>query len=139
MQGDLDNDGGIDLVVTEVAGPVRIFRNVAPNRGHWLTVRVTDPATGGRDAYGAVVSMEVGGTTRRAWIAPETGYASSNDPRAHFGLGAATSVGNIHVLWPDGARERFPGVPADQCVVLPKGSGMRDNETHAPAEDTLHP
>ena len=36
--GDLDNDGGLDLVVTSVAGPVRLFRNIAPGRGHWLTV-----------------------------------------------------------------------------------------------------
>ena len=41
--GDIYNDGGMDLVVTSIAGPVRILRDVAPNRGHWLDVRAIDP------------------------------------------------------------------------------------------------
>ncbi len=50
--GDLDNDGALDLLVTSVAGPARLYRNVAPKRGHWLMIRAVDPALGGRDCYG---------------------------------------------------------------------------------------
>src|SRR5262249_8972522 len=51
--GDVDNDGDIDLLVTTVGGPVRLFRNVARKHGHWLQIRVVEPRWGGRDAYGA--------------------------------------------------------------------------------------
>src|SRR5262249_38408292 len=47
--GDVDGDGALDLLVTAVAGPVRLFRNIAPDRGHWLLVRAIDPRLGGRD------------------------------------------------------------------------------------------
>ena len=48
--GDYDGDGALDLLVTTVMGKARLYRNVAPNRGHWLLVRAVDPRFGGRDA-----------------------------------------------------------------------------------------
>src|SRR5213078_5347249 len=99
--GDVDGDGALDLLVTSVAGPARLFRNVAPNRGHWLLVRAIDPALGGRDAYGAEVSVHAGARRQVGWINPGYSYACSNDPRAHFGLGPAPRVEAISVLWPD--------------------------------------
>jgi hypothetical protein len=49
----------------------------------------------------------------------------SNDPRAHIGLGQVTQVDGIHVVWPDGTDETFPGQAADQVVVLKKGAGQK--------------
>jgi hypothetical protein len=121
--GDLDGDGAPDLLVTAVAGPARLFRNVAPKRGHWLLVRAIDPALGGRDAYGAEVTVRADGKRWQRWINPGSSYLCSNDPRAHFGLGPAGYVGAIQVLWPDGAEEAFDGRPADQRVTLRKGEG----------------
>jgi hypothetical protein len=121
--GDLTGDGALDLLVTSIAGPARLFRNVAPDRGHWLLVRAIDPALGGRDAYGAEVTVVDG--ERRWWrlINPGHSYLCSNDARAHFGLGSAHHVDAFHVVWPDGKRETFPGLDTDQVVVLRKGSG----------------
>src|SRR5207244_3308744 len=50
--GDVDGDGALDLVVTQVAGPAKLYRNVIPRKGHWLMVRALDPALRS-DAYGA--------------------------------------------------------------------------------------
>lgn len=122
--GDLDNDGGPDLVVTRIAAPARVYRNIAP-RGHWLTVRVVEPTLGGRDAYGAEVTINAGGRRRTVWVNPSQSYLCSNDPRAHFGLGSTTHVKDINVVWPDGSEEQFPGVAADQIITLRKGSGQR--------------
>lgn len=121
--GDIDGDGAMDLLVTAVATPARLYRNVAPRRGHWLMVRAMDPALGGRDAYGAEVSVQAGGRRQVSWINPGYSYACSNDPRAHFGLGQAGRVDAITVLWPDGKQESFPGGSADQLIVLRRGAG----------------
>lgn len=121
--GDVDGDGAMDLLVTAVATPARLYRNVAPRRGHWLMVRAVEPALGGRDAYGAEVAIQAGGRRQLGWINPGSSYVSSHDPRAHFGLGQASSVEAITVLWPDGKQEAFPGGAADRLVVLRRGEG----------------
>lgn len=123
--GDLNNDGAPDLVVMNTGAPVKLLRNVAMNRGHWLTLRAVLPELGGRDAYGAEIVIEAGG--RRWWriVQPGSSYLVSNDPRVQVGLGKVANVGRIHVVWPDGSEENFPGGPVDRFVVLQKGSGSR--------------
>jgi hypothetical protein len=121
--GDLDNDGGLDLVIIGIGEAARVYRNVA-RRGHWIGIRAVDPALGGRDAYGAEVEVVAGG--RRWWrlVQPAWSYASSNDPRALFGLGSAAAVNSIQVRWPDGTAETFPGERVDRYVMLQKGRGQ---------------
>jgi hypothetical protein len=121
---DIDGDGALDLLVTRVAGPARLYKNVAPRRGHWLLVRAVDPQLGGRDAYGAEVVVEAAGRRWKRWVNPASSYLCSNDPRAHFGLGAVERVDSLRVLWPDGKEEIFAGRPSDQLVVLRKGTGQ---------------
>jgi hypothetical protein len=118
--GDVDGDGALDLLMTTVAGPARLFRNTAPQRGHWLMVRAIDPKLK-RDAYGAEVTVLAGGRRQRRWANPGSSYLCSNDPRVHFGLGTAERVESIDIVWPDGSDESFPGRTADQVVTLYKG------------------
>jgi hypothetical protein len=120
--GDIDNDGSLDLLLTTCGGPARLLRNVAAQRGHWLLVKAVDPRLN-RDAYGAEVTVVIKDKRRVGWINPGQGYLSSHDPRVHFGLGPASSVDAIEVLWPDGWREQFPGGEANRIVVLRRGDG----------------
>jgi hypothetical protein len=120
---DIDGDGALDLLVTRTANSARLFRNVVPNRGHWLMVRAVDPRLGGRDAYGAEITVTAGGRNWKRWLNPAYSYLCSNDPRAHFGLGKAERVDTITVVWPDGSQENFGGQPADRVVLLRKGEG----------------
>ena len=120
---DLDEDGDLDLVVTHGGGPAQLFRNVAPRRGHWLIVRVVDPARGGRDSIGAEIVVEAGGRKHWRLVQPSSSYLVSHDPRAYFGLGSAAAVAAIHVSWPDGSEETFPGGGADRRLTLEKGRG----------------
>jgi hypothetical protein len=119
--GDVDGDGAPDLLVTTAGGRARLLLNRVPDRGHWLAVRPLDSP--GRDAIGAVVTVRAGG---RSWLRradPAGGYLCSGDPRALFGLGSASAVEGIDVLWPDGSREAFVGGPADRALELHKGQG----------------
>jgi hypothetical protein len=123
--GDLNNDGGLDLIVTNIGSAARVYRNVAADRGHWLSVRAVDPALGGRDAYGAEVTVRAGGRQWLRLVNPGSSYLCSHDPRVHFGLGGVQRVESIRVLWPDGASEEFPAQAVDRGVVLKKGTGRQ--------------
>src|SRR5262249_32923555 len=105
--GDVDNDGDLDMLVTTVSGPARLFLNVARKQGHWLQMRVIEPALGGRVAYGALIKVPA---ESRSWLRnlnPAYSYFSSNDPRVHFGLGNVTAYDEISVIWADGTEELF--------------------------------
>jgi hypothetical protein len=121
---DIDGDGALDLLVTAVAGPARLYRNVASKRGHWLIVQAVDPELK-RDAYGAAVTVRAEGKQWVSGIYPGQGYLCSHDPRAHFGLGQAATVDAIEVRWPDGAWEAFEGGPTDRVVQVMKGKGTK--------------
>jgi enediyne biosynthesis protein E4 len=118
--GDIDNDGDVDLLATSTGGPAKLYHNTAPRNGHWLMLRVIDPTLGSRDAYGAEVVVHAGGRQYWRLTNPAFSYLCSNDPRVHFGLGAARSYDSIEVLWPDGTKETFPGGPADRFLELRK-------------------
>ena len=127
--GDIDNDGGLDLVINYIGMPAGVYRNTARGRGHWLGLRAVDPALGGRDAYGAEVIVQSG--DRHWWrlLQPCYSYCSSNDPRLHFGLAQMRYIDSIRIIWPDGVIETFPGTDADRYLTIRKGSGKTQPES----------
>lgn len=125
LTADIDADGDLDILVTNANGPVRLYRNDIPGKGNWLKLRLADPAVN-RDAIGAAVRIRLGETWQMRPVLHATGYLSSADAQVHFGLGQAQAVDEIDVTWPDGARERFPGGPANRSVVIRKGAGRAD-------------
>ena len=92
-------------------------------------VQAVDPALGGRDAYGAVVTIRAGGRQRIGLVNPGSSYLCSNDPRVHFGLGQTERVDAIEVVWPNGDTEVFPEAAADRVVVLRKGQARQRRAT----------
>jgi hypothetical protein len=121
---DWDGDGGMDVIVGGVGGPLRLLRNVAAGRGHWLRLRLLDAARGHRDMIGAEVKV-ITASGRAHWtlLQPATSYLSSHEPVVHFGLGGDATYQSIEVLWPDGQRERFPGGSSDRLVTVRSGTG----------------
>jgi len=114
--GDLDNDGGIDIVVANRDAAPHVLRNVAPGRGRWLLLRVLE--RNGRDAIGATLSIAAGGRTLRRDVRTGYSYLAANDPRIHVGLGGLTNVESVTVHWADGSQQRFGPFDADRIVEL---------------------
>ena len=121
--GDIDNDGGVDVLVANRDEAPTLLHNVVPARGHWLLLSVRD-ARGG-DALGAQVTLRAGGRTLRRDVRSAYSYLAANDPRVHVGLGAATSVEAVDIRWPDGEAERFGPFETDRVVTVRRGSGRR--------------
>ena len=119
--GDIDNDGGLDIVVANRDAAPYLLHNIAPARGRWLLVRVLELS--GRDAIGATLSLVAGGRTMRRDVRTGYSYLSANDPRVHVGLGTVTAVESITVRWADGTRERFGPFDVNRMVEIRRGSG----------------
>ncbi|MBX7195342.1 MAG: CRTAC1 family protein [Sandaracinaceae bacterium] len=98
---DLDDDGAPDVLLAPSLGVPAILHNVAPSRGHWLTVRLIGRGMN-REAAGAVVTVETSRATVRRERHVGEGYAGNFDRRLFFGLGSATGTAAITVRWPDG-------------------------------------
>ncbi len=114
---DYDNDGDLDLLVTNNGGPVRLLRNNAANGHAWLMVDAR-LAPSGRAAIGARVRVEAGGRTLVREVRPQQSYLSSGDPRVHFGLRGATRVERLSVTWPDGSTSQRTDVPVNQVLTI---------------------
>lgn len=105
MFGDYDNDGDVDILVTNNNDACQLLRNDAPKTGDWLMVRATT-GTPPRDAIGTVIrlTMADGGVYRRE-IRPAAGYCGSNDPRAHFAFAENAEPASMTIQWPNGEQE----------------------------------
>jgi len=121
--GDVDEDGGVDVLVTNNNGPARLLLNQVVGRGHWLQVRlrgVQDNALG-QGAWVGLVRRGAPTLWRRAHT--DGSYLSASDVRVHFGLGSSASFERVLVRWPSGGGESFSGLAADRTVELRQGTG----------------
>ena len=122
--GDLFNDGKIDVVINPVDGPAVLLRNVNSDHHHWLEIKLIGTGKSPRDAVGATVYLTANGMRQREDILSGGSFISSNDQRAHFGLGEATDAGTAEIHWPSGAVETIPIPAVDRIDTITEGKGI---------------
>ena len=121
--GDIDNDGAVDIVVTNNNGPARLLRNQVGSRHHWLQVKL-EARKGNRFGVGARVAvLRQGQEPLWRWVHTDSSYLSASDVRVHFGLGDKPHVRAVLVEWPDGSKEIWDNVQPDSVATLRQGSG----------------
>ncbi len=113
---DFDNDGRVDVVVTALNGPAKLFRNTTASAGHWLALKLIGTKSN-RDGLGARVGLTLpDGRKIYNHATTSVGYASSSEKLVRFGLGAHVRATSIEVRWPSGRVQVLENVRAD--VVL---------------------
>ncbi len=124
--GDLDKDGDIDIVVTELNGPVRVLRNdairskeTAPPQ-NWLIVKLQDDRAGAknRNGLGAKIELISEQSTQTRWIYSGGSFQSASAQSAHFGLGDQPGPCTLRITWPDGTVQNINRVdPGSRLIV----------------------
>jgi len=120
---DLDNDGDLDLVINNINDPAFIYENTLnspghPAKSHWLSVALEGEGQN-RDGIGASLRVYYDRGRQQFYEhQPCRGYMSTDDYRAHFGLGAVTHIDSIRVRWPDGKTHLLTNLTADQSITV---------------------
>ncbi|MCS7022834.1 MAG: CRTAC1 family protein [Gemmataceae bacterium] len=118
--GDLDNDGRIDVVVSHLNEPVAVLRNVYPARDHhWIGLHLRSRKNA--DTVGTRVVLETPQGKQTAFVKGGASYASTNDPRLHFGLGQDSQIQRLTIYWASGRVQEVNGVQPDAYWAITEG------------------
>jgi hypothetical protein len=115
--GDLDNDGRVDAVVTDLYGPIEVWKNVSPVPNHWLSL-LTVGTRSNRDGIGAKIRLTTRSVTQYSHVNNAVGYGGASDRRVHFGLGRDDRAVRIEITWPSGVVQTLEDVVADRVLVV---------------------
>jgi enediyne biosynthesis protein E4 len=120
--GDVNNDGLIDVVVSENGGPAHLVMNQTKTGNHWLGLKLIGHKSN-RDAIGAVVRVNTPKGSQWGTVTTCSSYLSSSDKRLHFGLGGEAAAQSIEIHWPSGIVQTVKDVKGDQYVDIDEPVG----------------
>jgi hypothetical protein len=112
---DIDGDGDLDVVMTQVGGAPVLLRNDLPPGAHWLRIKLVGKSAN-RDAIGALVKLTVGAQVRRQQVMPTRSYLSQSELPVTFGLGKTDQVKKMEVLWPGHEVQEIAVPKVDQVM-----------------------
>lgn len=110
--GDLDNDGGIDVIVVNRDAPVSLLHNQVAKRGNWIDLIIIDH--NGAPALGAQVLASSGLGQQLISVRTDGSYLAANTPITHLGLGEETVLREVQIRWQDGSQATFGPLKANQ-------------------------
>ncbi len=123
VAGDIDNDGDLDLLVTNNGGTAELLRNEGGTGNNSVLIRLVGTKSN-RSAVGARVRTTAGGTTQVREVKAGSSYLGQNDLRVHVGLGKAERIDRLEVRWPNGQNEVVEGATANQILTITEGKGI---------------
>jgi hypothetical protein len=115
--GDIDQDGDLDVVITQVNRAPLVLRNEQALGHHWLRVKVEGTGLN-RDALGARVELTAGGVTQSRTVMPSRSYLAQVELPVTFGLGDTARVESVTVTWPDGSSRVLQDPGVDRLLVV---------------------
>ena len=115
---DFDNDGDMDVAISDYDDPGRIFENVQDAGNHWIRFQLVGTQSN-HDAIGARVEIQFGdGQKRFSQVVSGKGFLSQNPMVLHFGLGKTTEVDTGIITWPTGLQQTLKRLPAGKTHII---------------------
>lgn len=122
---DIDNDGDLDVLITQNNGVPRLLRNDCNLRNHWLQI-ATVGTRSNRNSYGTLLFVKTGKATQTKTVKSSSSYCSQSQSEVTFGLGRdVIRVDALEVHWPSGTKEEYRDLPVDQRITLTEGRGWK--------------
>lgn len=112
---DIDGDGDLDVLLTQINGPPLLLRNDQQLGHHWLRLKLVGTQSN-RDAIGAWVKVRTGNTTHSRQVMPTRGFLSQSELPVTFGLGRHQRVDEVTITWPNGSVQRLTDVRLNQLT-----------------------
>ena len=136
--GDLDNDGDLDLVVSNLNSPCFIYRNNSNTLTKHNFVRIKlKGSTNNQYGIGAKIEIWKDSSVQVQEVQTSRGSMSSVDPIIIFGIGSATSIDSLSIYWPGGAKEVRKEVDVNQEILLDMANAQQAVETAIPGSKTI--
>jgi enediyne biosynthesis protein E4 len=122
--GDFDNDGALDVLISNNDEPPILLQNKSGLQNHWLGIRLVGRKCN-PDAIGARITWQAGDLKRSQMKVGGGSFLSSHDPRVVIGIGKRTKMDSVEIKWPlpSGAVERFTDLPLNRYITIVEGSG----------------
>ena len=122
--GDFNNDGLVDLVVTDAGGDNRLLLNQTLGAGNWVGVSLKREGAN-TSAIGAIVEVVAGGTSFRRAVSGGDSFCSQRSAQVHVGIGAATKADTVRVTWAKGIVDVASGLEANRYYRITEGQPVR--------------
>lgn len=121
--GDFDNDGDLDVLVSNNGEAPLLLRNEGGNRNNWLGLQLVATKSNSA-ATGAVITWQAGGIKRTRLKSSGGSYLSSHDPREVLGVGSASKIHFVEIRWPSGTVDKLTDLPINTYIKIVEGAGM---------------
>jgi enediyne biosynthesis protein E4 len=121
--GDFDNDGDLDLAISNRGDYPQILRNDGGNANNWLEVKLVGTKSN-RGGIGSSLKLVSEGFTQVKQSQGGMGYMSASDPRLHFGLGQRKKIDSLEITWPSGTVQKITNVPLNEIITIKEGTGI---------------
>jgi hypothetical protein len=122
--GDFDNDGDLDVLISNNGEAPLLLRNTGGNGNNWLGLQLTGIKSN-RDGVGALITWQVGGVKRTRLKTSGGSYLASHDPREILGAGRTGKIESIEIRWPSGIVDRLSKLPINTYLKIVEGKGMK--------------
>jgi len=121
--GDIDNDGDIDIAISNNNGKADLLLNEGKPKGHWIGFKL-EGKTCNREAIGSKLKITTDSGVQVAWVNPAASYLSSNDPRVLFGLGPDEMVSSLEIQWPGSRMDLFENLTSNSYYRIVQGESL---------------